>query len=461
MSQDTKYQVFISSTYTDLIEARSAAINTVLESYNFPVGMELFGADNDEQWTIIKELIDSSDFYILILGHRYGSISKEDGISFTEKEFDYAVNKGLKLICFVRSDNVATHPHERDQNSENSDKLNLFRQKVLTNRLCEFWESVDDLKHKISHSLYKNMRKHGGIGWVRGNQISGQLAEELAKLSEENRKLREENESLKKATAVREPDLKIRINDIEIDKNIDDKVILLKFPTLSETKKFTLPSKRHAGIPAISPFPIVTSTMNVMQLFGGKKPEDFFDEYNSDIDSLTQEDISSHNRYLEFLEQLTKGLLQLKIQIENNGTALAEKVSVEIKFPEFISVIDNNSKYNFEYLKNNLEKKLINLPTPEQRSKKYLQPDFYDSSSFIKGNNLALNKLANKTVRDHFDKDTNVIHVSIDTLLHSKREIFNNYDIFPNSKGKGAIEVNLICSQYLSLKYHELPIVVE
>ncbi|WGX73386.1 DUF4062 domain-containing protein [Acinetobacter radioresistens] len=162
MSQDTKYQVFISSTYTDLIEARSAAINTVLESYNFPVGMELFGADNDEQWTIIKDLIDSSDFYILILGHRYGSISKQDGISFTEKEFDYAISKGLKILCFVRNDNVPTRPHERDANNENIDKLQRFREKVLTDRLCEFWDTVDDLKHKISNSLYKNMRKHRG-----------------------------------------------------------------------------------------------------------------------------------------------------------------------------------------------------------------------------------------------------------------------------------------------------------
>ena len=457
MSQEKKYQVFISSTYTDLIDARNAAINTVLESYNFPVGMEMFGADNDEQWTIIKDLIDSSDFYILIMGHRYGSISQKDGISFTEKEFDYALEKGVKLMCFVRKENVATLPHERDEDPAIKEKISQFRTKVTTDRTCEFWDSVDDLKHKISNSLYKNMRKHGGTGWVRGNQISGQLAEEMAKLSEENRKLREENESLKKVTTIREPNLKIRLNDIEIDKIIDNQAILLKFPILSETKKFTLPSKRYKGEAPISPL----SNMTLLQFVGGKKPEDFFNEYNSDIDALTDADISSHNKSLQFLEQLTKGLLQLKIQIENNGTALADKVSVEIKFPEFISVIDNNSKFNFEYIKNTLEKKLINLPTPEQRSKKYLQPDFYDSSSFIKGNNLALNKLANKTVRDHFDKDTNVIHVSIDTLLHSKREIFNNYDIFPNSKGKGVVEVNLICSQYLSLKCYELPIVVE
>lgn len=59
-------------------------------------------------------------------------------LALLKKEFDYAVNNGLKLICFVRNDNVATHPHERDQNPENLGKLKLFRDKVLTNRLCEF-----------------------------------------------------------------------------------------------------------------------------------------------------------------------------------------------------------------------------------------------------------------------------------------------------------------------------------
>ena len=62
---DKKYQVFISSTYKDLIEARAKVRDAILSMYHFPVGMELFGAANEEQWLIISETIDSSEVSIL------------------------------------------------------------------------------------------------------------------------------------------------------------------------------------------------------------------------------------------------------------------------------------------------------------------------------------------------------------------------------------------------------------
>jgi len=74
---EKKYQIFISSTYTDLIEARAKVRDAILSMYHFPVGMELFGAANEEQWQIISETIDSSDYYVLIVGQRYGSVIPE------------------------------------------------------------------------------------------------------------------------------------------------------------------------------------------------------------------------------------------------------------------------------------------------------------------------------------------------------------------------------------------------
>ena len=62
---DKKYQVFISSTYKDLIEARAKVRDAILSMYHLPVGMELFGAANEEQWQIISETIDSSEVSIL------------------------------------------------------------------------------------------------------------------------------------------------------------------------------------------------------------------------------------------------------------------------------------------------------------------------------------------------------------------------------------------------------------
>ena len=89
---DKRYQVFISSTFSDLKEERKNVIQTLLEMDCIPAGMELFPAPDEEQWEFIKKIIDDCDYYMLIIGGRYGSLTK-DGISYTEKEFDYAKEK--------------------------------------------------------------------------------------------------------------------------------------------------------------------------------------------------------------------------------------------------------------------------------------------------------------------------------------------------------------------------------
>ena len=91
---DKRYQVFISSTYSDLKEERSKVMQTIMSLDCIPAGMELFPANDTDQFDFIKKIIDDCDYYILIVGGRYGTIS-DDGISYTEKEFDYAIDKKI------------------------------------------------------------------------------------------------------------------------------------------------------------------------------------------------------------------------------------------------------------------------------------------------------------------------------------------------------------------------------
>jgi len=97
------HQVFVSSTYADLQEERGRVIQTLMEMDCIPAGMELFPAVDEEQFEFIKKVIDDCDYYLLIIGGRYGSTT-EEGVSYTEEEFDYAVNKGLKVIAFLHQD---------------------------------------------------------------------------------------------------------------------------------------------------------------------------------------------------------------------------------------------------------------------------------------------------------------------------------------------------------------------
>lgn len=98
-----RYQVFISSTFTDLREERVRVMETVMQLDCFPAGMELFPAFDEEQLEFIKKIIDDCDYYVLIIGARYGS-EDVDGISYTEKEFDYAVSKKIPVIALIHGD---------------------------------------------------------------------------------------------------------------------------------------------------------------------------------------------------------------------------------------------------------------------------------------------------------------------------------------------------------------------
>jgi hypothetical protein len=50
---------------------------------------------------LIKKVIDDSDYYIVILGGRYGSVG-EDGVSYTEREYRYALSIGKPIIPKLR-----------------------------------------------------------------------------------------------------------------------------------------------------------------------------------------------------------------------------------------------------------------------------------------------------------------------------------------------------------------------
>ncbi|MBA5982574.1 DUF4062 domain-containing protein, partial [Pseudomonas sp. MD195_PC81_125] len=67
---EKRYQVFVSSTYTDLMEERKSVTQTLMEMDCIPAGMEMFPATDEEQWVFIKKVIDDCDYYLLIVGGR-------------------------------------------------------------------------------------------------------------------------------------------------------------------------------------------------------------------------------------------------------------------------------------------------------------------------------------------------------------------------------------------------------
>lgn len=209
---EKRYQVFISSTYKDLEEERWEAAKVLLSHDCFVSGMEYFPSTGDEQFEYIKDVITGCDYYILILGGRYGSIAA-DGISYTEKEYDYALEKGLKPISFVYYDPQNLPSEKRESDPEAYKKFCSFREKVRS-KLGSEWRDINELKVKISESISAAIRRAPGIGWVRGNTIANE------DVLQENYKLRKKIEQLEN-----------QLRDCGIsdfDENILDKLLLFR-----------------------------------------------------------------------------------------------------------------------------------------------------------------------------------------------------------------------------------------
>lgn len=186
---DKRYQVFISSTYTDLRNERQLVSQILMELNCIPAGMELFPATDEEQFSFIKTIIDDSDYYLLIIGGRYGTVT-EEGISYTEKEYEYAVSKAKPVVALLHGSPTSLSM-DRSEISENARaKLNTFRERVSNGRLVRYWTSPQELQSHVAISMTSTIARIPATGWVRGSAAASEdLLNEINELRKKNERL--------------------------------------------------------------------------------------------------------------------------------------------------------------------------------------------------------------------------------------------------------------------------------
>lgn len=142
-----RFQVFVSSTYTDLRDERQAAVEAILSAGHIPAGMEPFAAGDESQMEVIKQWIDESDVYLLILGGRYGSIEPVSGKSYIQLEYEYALEKGKPFFACVISEAALERRVKASGTAvvetTHGEKLQQFRASVLT-KLIKPWDDYNN-----------------------------------------------------------------------------------------------------------------------------------------------------------------------------------------------------------------------------------------------------------------------------------------------------------------------------
>ncbi len=192
-----RLQVFVSSTFRDLIFERQAAVEAILTAGHIPAGMELFTSGDESQMEVIKQWIDESDVYLLVLGGRYGSVEPSSNKSYTQLEYEYALQQSKPIFsCAINEAALEEKVKEFGSGvieTDNPAQLKEFRKLVLS-KTVRFWDDRKDIKITIGETLSHFARREDLIGWIRPHQEANMpaLVDEIARLSKENAALRAE-----------------------------------------------------------------------------------------------------------------------------------------------------------------------------------------------------------------------------------------------------------------------------
>jgi hypothetical protein len=193
---DKRYAVFISSTHRDLEVERRTVADALLRSRYIPIAMEQFTAAPDDASMLIRTYLDECDYYVLIVARTYGS-TQPDGISYTEAEYDYAVNCGKPVLAFLYENesnpkNIKTRAQielERDSGKVEKDpikaqRLHDFRKKVEQVRVRDTWSDSYELAFKVQSALDKLVRDHPATGWIRGDALPDSILKIVQSVAE-------------------------------------------------------------------------------------------------------------------------------------------------------------------------------------------------------------------------------------------------------------------------------------
>lgn len=427
---EKKYQFFISSTYEDLKEERNKAIQAILTMNQFPIGMEMFSAADDDQWKIIKEAIDSSDFYILIIGNRYGSIEETTGISYTEKEFDYAVEKKIPVLAFIADSSMSMTADKFETDLQKIAKLSVFKEKVKqSGRYVKFWKNVDNLETLISQSISKAVIRGNRPGWVRTTDFDiDKSYAEILRLTERVHTLEALNSDLRMENN-RKPILTV---DVYPDLDEDGKPI--------EQDAEAIENGIHLNVHSID----MTDAENGV-------------DYRDVMGKLVHAD----KEEVKLMRHVYENSFPVFFKVYNTGDARATGVRVKLTFPNELLVLSTYELMEYrdeEYVRfaqDAYEDWDLRFASPNQSKFSMDDMKFISLEELITVDDIA-NLLDPADANEALSIFPGEVLFEPEEVKHKDSEFFGGVSILPTCAGKFEIDCDIICNEFPDSVHKEI-----
>ncbi|MBM3129709.1 MAG: DUF4062 domain-containing protein [Chloroflexi bacterium] len=144
-------KIFLSSTARDLQEYRSAVFEAIQKCDDLRVvRMEDFGARAEMTDEFCRARVAECDLFVGVVGHYFGSSPKGSKKSYTQQEYDAAIETRRPRLMFVASDDFKL-PANLIENASKRKRQRDFRECVLKDaqQPCAFFSDPKDLATKV------------------------------------------------------------------------------------------------------------------------------------------------------------------------------------------------------------------------------------------------------------------------------------------------------------------------
>ena len=148
--------IYVSSTFVDLREHRSALSKAIRRLGHVDIAMEYYVAEDTRPVDRCVRDSASCDLYVGVFARRYGFCPPGEERSITELEFRAARAAGVDCLCFLLPDD-APWPEEYVESGTGADKLSVFRSELSENNLCGLFTSPDELAAVASAAIVRNL----------------------------------------------------------------------------------------------------------------------------------------------------------------------------------------------------------------------------------------------------------------------------------------------------------------
>ncbi|MBI4234470.1 MAG: DUF4062 domain-containing protein [Chloroflexi bacterium] len=152
--------VFLSSTYLDLKPYRKAVWDE-LEALKMSVnGMEIFGARPEQPLETSLAEVSKSRYFICVLGTRYGSVEDNTGKSFTQLEYEKALEEKKQILVYlIDEEGARVAPRFVDKGRE-AELLSALKEEVGKRHTIDYFQSPEQLASSVKRDLLRLFEEH-------------------------------------------------------------------------------------------------------------------------------------------------------------------------------------------------------------------------------------------------------------------------------------------------------------